>query len=507
MITRRLTNLILITIPLSAVTFACGVQPTSSSLATPTPVESRQFGETTQPLPTATESIIKEVERATPLGYEEPSPDGPWLAFAADNAIWVANADGSRASQITDSAVVATSPVAAPSGGHAAYITASDPLYGGLELWLLSLPSGESKTITALTSPATETGPDADVIMDAPGLEIARAIIEIPSLAWSPDGTMLAFIGAMDGTSADLYVYSLHGGSIRRLTDGPSQGYQPLWSPGGKYILHAGADSFGSGAGYMMAGVWAAQVDSEEVLTLYQPDSSDEIFVEWISNSAFLVYSWSAACGPHNLRTVDVETGEITKIWPGAFFVHGGADVAHDPASGAVLITLDEYSATSSCTADEQDRKPGLYLANINRSGATYFSDLVAYGHVWDEQSRAFLAHTEDGAIQITAQGGVTHLPAPAAATPVVSPDGTSWVWGSSGFAYTPAGLWIGPVGRSAPEQVFEGSVYNAAWSPDSQRVFFFTNSKLYVTDRSGSSLTLLADGIQRVDDVTWVMP
>ena len=62
--------------------------------------------------------------------------------------------------------------------------------------------------ITDLTTAQTEPAPDASPGTDA--LEAMRAISEQPSYRWSPDGTKLAFIGAMDGPSADVYLYDLN---------------------------------------------------------------------------------------------------------------------------------------------------------------------------------------------------------------------------------------------------------------------------------------------------------
>ena len=45
----------------------------------------------------------------------------------------------------------------------------------------------------------------------------------IGSVAWSPDGSELAFAGQIDGPSSDVYVYNLGDDETRRLTDGPTR--------------------------------------------------------------------------------------------------------------------------------------------------------------------------------------------------------------------------------------------------------------------------------------------
>ena len=67
-------------------------------------------------------------------------------------------------------------------------------------------------------------------------------------MAWSPDGSQLAFIGAVNGPTSDLYVYDLAEDQVRQLTDGLAHAANPIWSPDGKHIFHQGIIfSFGSG--------------------------------------------------------------------------------------------------------------------------------------------------------------------------------------------------------------------------------------------------------------------
>jgi dipeptidyl aminopeptidase/acylaminoacyl peptidase len=56
--------------------------------------------------------------------------------------------------------------------------------------------------------------------------------------AWSPDGRYLAFVGAIEGPTSDLYVYDSAVGTIERLTSGPHQAAEPVWSPDGRGVLH-----------------------------------------------------------------------------------------------------------------------------------------------------------------------------------------------------------------------------------------------------------------------------
>ena len=179
----------------------------------------------------------------------------------------------------------------------------SDPASrSGLVLRVMSLPEGMPQTVTELEIPGVTEDSSDDLQFSAE--HVYRAVVFAGGgLAWSPDGTRLAFVSGHEGTSADVYVYSRDTGQIARLTDDPSHAYQLSWSPDGRYIFYTGASNFGSGAGYVMEGVWVARADGADVRSLYEPDSVSgaEVLVDWVSEDTVLVHSWRRDWGGVNL--------------------------------------------------------------------------------------------------------------------------------------------------------------------------------------------------------------
>jgi WD40 repeat protein len=55
--------------------------------------------------------------------------------------------------------------------------------------------------------------------------------------SWSPDGQWLVFASERDSNS-ELYVVSVNGGEPRRLTDNEARNVEPVWSPDGAYIAY-----------------------------------------------------------------------------------------------------------------------------------------------------------------------------------------------------------------------------------------------------------------------------
>jgi hypothetical protein len=133
------------------------------------------------------------------------SDNGPWLLFSAEDGLWALNPDGSGLTHLTHEPLAAPRDLRAgisPSGHHLAFVTTTDKgNLTGLRLKLLSLPGGEVQEITPLTSPSTEPNPedwgeDAWEKVTDPAYNAARAVTVGNGVAWSPDGSKLAFIGA-----------------------------------------------------------------------------------------------------------------------------------------------------------------------------------------------------------------------------------------------------------------------------------------------------------------------
>jgi hypothetical protein len=295
-------------------------------------VDSPPTPTTSMPAPTATVTSTVEPSPQVPL-----SESGPWVLIFNDDGIWAANADGSGLTQLSQDVVRSGAFVA--SGRWIAYATyqaaGTDPGSGeGLVLRMMTLPEGVAHTVTGLQIEGVTDESPQDLQFAAD--QVHRAVIyEGGGLAWSPDGTQLAFVSGHEGTSSDVYVLARDTGQITRLTDGPAHAYQLSWSPDGEYIFHTGASNFGSGAGYAMVGVWAARADDTGVRSLYEPDprSGSEVLVDWISADTVLVHSWRPDCGALTLMRVNVVTGEIRVVWSDYF-----NQMAYRRDLGAVLI-------------------------------------------------------------------------------------------------------------------------------------------------------------------------
>lgn len=124
--------------------------------------------------------------------------------------IWVMNADGSDAVQLTNSPgtmAINGQPDWSPLGRRIAFMSTRT---GDAEIFVMSADGADATNLT--NHPATDQAP-----------------------VWSPGGRKIAFHSNRDG-DFELYVLDLRSGALTQLTDHPGIDHFPDWSPSGRRI-------------------------------------------------------------------------------------------------------------------------------------------------------------------------------------------------------------------------------------------------------------------------------
>jgi WD40 repeat protein len=412
--------------------------------------------------------------------------NGPWYVFSTLEGLFAINPDGSGLTQFYADPINSPYPrqiLVSPKEGYLAYIEGER--YDAV-LRINKFPEGTLITRTPLLSFSSDQDLDA-----------MRAIVEQKSLSFSPDGRSLAFMGMIEAPTSDLYLFALDTFEVTRLTDIPSQAYQPVWSPDGKYIVHTGVRSFGTGAGYAMAGVWASHAATTDAISLYDPSGSgSENILGWIDNQIFIVYSWGFFCGEEDLRTFNIETKQSTVLWQESF-----RGVAFDPSNKVALL----ISNDGECGPEDG---AGIYLVPTNGYAPLRVLENTGSQVIWSEDAGLFMASGDFGSwvIAVDSMGQFIDLDMPQSAQgfPAVAP-------GSRLLAWKGKSLWIGPLLGSIenpPEEVFNEPVYNVTWTPDGESVIFFANSGLYIAHQPDYTPILIADGLDNQNGYSdWLKP
>lgn len=428
-------------------------------------------------------------------GNAAPGP-GPWLLYTQITAITypmittlsAIAADGAAIEQ-----VVAETPDALPlaytagPGGLVAYLTLSVTdapwSFPCPTLHLLDLATGERRAIARLTSDAVETA--ADMPNDA-----KRAITEVDSLAWSPDGSRLAFIAALGETGADLYLYDVAADSITRLTDEPDHAALPTWSPDGAFVVYQEMRTFGTGAGYAVEHLWAAAADGSGVVDLLAVGqdayTGGEVYVGWTDSGELVFHDF---INQNNLRRADPAAGQTVLLREACF-----DDAALDPASGTTLVVL--HPAEYGC---DMDAPPGAFL--IAPDGTTVQAvERDSFDPVWSAADGRFYTLTYgSGSVAVAPPGQAAVVAAPDDAwggTPLVSPDGSRWAWSGSG-------LWVGPYGE-APVQIDAAIAAGRGpdtrfitWTPVGNRLYYVADEDLYTAAAPDFAVALAVESLQ----------
>jgi hypothetical protein len=446
--------IILMTLSLGCLCLPTGITPTSpfptppvNPIVTATPVLETPF---INPIVTATPVL------ETPVNTAGLISGGPWLLIETDHGLWAANADGSGLTQLTNvdywdwnlpNAVQ-------PGGNQVVFLTPSTYDFHNMALNLLSLPEGTITKLTDLTSPATEayTG-------SAPGddkFEGLQAVRNRHNYSWSQDGTRLAFVGLMDGPSAELYLYDATSGDIKRVSTDDAQNYWPSWSPDGNTLLYFGAKAFGTGAGLDTTGVWSARGDGTNVTSLYVPKDGSEEQVGWLDAKTVLIDTWYPAAGGENLRLFDVVTTSkimLSEDWiisAKADSWRGAAMFAN--SSGLYLLTAEDRAPVQ-VSQEEVSRidtlEPGEYFFSV------YFANgsLATYG-TSDMDHQVSPVKEDSGSLEVAMYAWI-------------------WCWTSEGNSQP--GVWITGPGIDIG-QIYDGDARLPIWDTHNNLLFFASN-------------------------------
>jgi dipeptidyl aminopeptidase/acylaminoacyl peptidase len=301
------------------------------------------------------------------------SPDGRWLAFlraepGAKPQVTVLPTAGGAPRRLTDHPLGAGRPVWSPDSRRLAYpARVPEPgRYGtaeGVE------PDAEPpRLITTLQYRLDDVGFLADrrshvFVVDLPAdpdaegdpepVQLTTGDADDEDVAWSPDGTELAFVSARhDGADRDLvhdvYVVPAAGGEPRRVTDGRGGCALPAYAPDGTLVVTAEPDLGPSGTDFVARSPVPCVVEAGtgRLRPLLDPEHShrgDATPATVVDGDAVLI--GVERRGAVELLRVPLDGGAPTVHVDGPFAVTGigaaagvvVATVAHDRSAGELV--------------------------------------------------------------------------------------------------------------------------------------------------------------------------
>ncbi|MEJ2759410.1 MAG: hypothetical protein P8046_13095, partial [Anaerolineales bacterium] len=243
---------------------------------------------------------------------------GPWLVFVTGDGshtaeIWAANPNGSAPTLLADDAFIGgyrgdyLFPQISPNGRFIAYIkVVGPPLQAFLQI--IDLSTRENKRTVNLYD-ETYLG-ESQAIQDV-------ILFQASSLAWSPDGQTLAFIGAMEGGTADIYLQEPAESTVSHLGVIPEEAYLPVWSQDGTTLLYTATNQFHQGEGYSPymftpQGLWTLDTTTNENMPIPWPYGSQPEFIKYFPwyGATYIFFGQGSPCEDANGCWLDTHSGD-----------------------------------------------------------------------------------------------------------------------------------------------------------------------------------------------------
>ncbi|MDD5370612.1 MAG: hypothetical protein PHQ40_16140 [Anaerolineaceae bacterium] len=414
---------------------------------------------------------------AEPTPIERLDSRGPWLALQSATAIWVFDQDGRHRAEVTlEGRLIPSgdhfSEEISPSGNWLAYRVLRDSQQPtSAELDLLHFPDLTTRKIADLGANAPSPG----ILSDDLGATWAGW----SGLHWSPNGRYLAFVAELERPYADLYVFDLQTGAIRRLTT-TQQAIHPLaWTPDGKALLYAERSHCG-GNGCRVDMVGIAFLANATLKTLYHPqDSHGEYLVGFIDNEHVILYS-SDSLGPVHLRACNLEDLTIESIYVKHF-----AGVALNPLQHQVIFSLPHgYEQV-----DPDPLPPGVYRVSRWGEAPARIQDGDWREVLWLPEQKMFLigGSLSEGTLVIDAEEQVYRFPQENwwVHRADISPDGAYIAFPQDGqYMHESSGLRLYRLTGERVGGATDSPMQGFSWRPDGQGYFSISLGEVYACDQ-----------------------
>jgi hypothetical protein len=299
------------------------------------------------------------------------------------------------------------------------------------------------------------------------------------NFTWSPSGRFLAYTAVIDSSSTDLYLYDSKTHVMKLLSSEANHIGSIWWSPQEKWIVFE--ETPDPSFPYAEA-VWAISMEEGEARRLYSPRQPfPQGILEWLDEERFLSHDGYLAVedGFSDLRLVNLLSGEVESIFPGAFY-----EAEIDPRSGVLFIMVQgDFGCQTS---------PWLRLS-LNQTAPECIEHNLSEVH-WDSGAEFFVSDAgcldgETGSLSFS-PSGEPHCK-PRWPEHYASPD-KRWE-----VVIEQTGISLHPKGKEAAGRIHPAPSGQVIWRLDSEGFFLEVEEVLYYISAPAMTIQVVDKNLQ----------
>ena len=437
------------------------------------------------------------------------SPDGGRIAYTAGDDIWIVQAAGGPAVNLTrDHPGRDRDPAWSPEGGQIAFVSQRD----GGGVYVMPAIGGSPTRISATGEPAFFSSPQ----WSAEGSEVAylrrlsgtnyslaedaSTFIEIVSLhtresrrfripgeignrndlCWSPDGRFFAYVRAPDRNEgiSRVFVFRTSDEQEVPVTDGKWNDWSPTWSRDGRSLFYV------SNRGGTMD-LWQQHVTETGV------PEGDPIAV------TMGVGIQDAAFSRNGLKLAYSQGRPVANVWRVPFLEdrEAGWDDAEQLTFDQANITALDVDAAGQRLVVSSDRggNPDLWVTAVHGNDITRLTTDSTPDNAPrvspDGKRIVFLSYrrgSRDIWVMPSEGGPGTQITTGGGMNPSWSPDGQNIAFYSSREGFSDG--FVVPLSGGRPHQILKGPIYHPQWSPNGEWIGFQSRGRFARVPASGGT-------------------
>jgi hypothetical protein len=314
------------------------------------------------------------------------------------------------------------------------------------------------------------------------------AVKQAHGIAWTQDGSLVAFTAALDWESADIYVYDPSDNTVERMTVRYRQNLTPFWSQDMSWLIFQEAENINDKGDWEISAVSEVSMpyyNTTRFLYLPPEGSVGDVMLGWLNDNIFLSYSRHPDA-LRNLRQVNLAQIKETFSFTGSF-----NDIAFDPDSKVLALSVDASNAQSNgLTA-------GIYMST---TGGEPFSLRMRgeFNHLdWSKQAQKFLAADRQNVYAFNLSGDTLTLRGESRA--VFSP-GATWALAWSDDLTKP-GLRLYTSSGLLLQTITDQSIIEVIWQPDSTSFFYVSEQGLFKVSFPLLEPEWITDNVYQAED------